>query len=86
MYEDYIHYVTKGYFDKSSKKIVEYLTLFYCDKTASELIVPTNKTYKLFKDKYKVDRNDHIVPTGIEVERFFVENVNKKDVASLKKK
>ena len=51
MYEDYIHYVTKGYFDKSSKKIVEYLTLFYCDKTASELIVPTNKTYKLFKDK-----------------------------------
>ena len=86
MYEDYIHYVTKGYFDKSSKKIVEYLTLFYCDKTASELIVPTNKTYKLFKDKYKVDRNIHIVPTGIEVERFFTENVNKKDVVSLKKK
>ena len=27
MYEDYIHYITKGYFDKSSKKIVEYLTL-----------------------------------------------------------
>ena len=25
MYEDYIHYITKGYFDKSSKKIVEYL-------------------------------------------------------------
>jgi len=45
MYEDYTHYITKGYFDKSSKKIVEYLTLFYCDRTASELIVPTKKTY-----------------------------------------
>ena len=25
MYEDYIHYITKGYFNKSSKKLVEYL-------------------------------------------------------------
>jgi len=80
MYEDYIHYITKGYFNKSSKKVVEYLTLFYCDKTASELIVPTKKTYDLFKEKYKVDRNVHIVPTGIEVERFFTENINQKKV------
>ena len=28
MYEDYIHYVTKGYFKKSSKKLVEYFTKF----------------------------------------------------------
>lgn len=76
MYEDYIHYITKGYFDKSSKKVVEYLTLFYCDKTASELIVPTKKTYDLFKQKYQVDRNIHIIPTGIEVERFHLENID----------
>ena len=31
MYEDYVHYITHGYFNKSSKKLVEYLTLFYCD-------------------------------------------------------
>jgi len=73
MYEDYIHYITKGYFDHASKKIVEYLTLFYCDKTISELIVPTKKTYDLFKEKYKVRRNVHIIPTGIEVERFYKE-------------
>lgn len=85
MYEDYIHYITKGYFDRSSKKIVEYLTLFYCDKTATELIVPTKKTYDLFKEKYRVNRNVHIIPTGIEVERFYVENVDKKQVAHLKK-
>ncbi len=73
MYEDYVHYITKGYFDHASKKIVEHLTLFYCDKTISELIVPTKKTYDLFKEKYKVRRNVHIIPTGIEVERFYKE-------------
>ena len=76
MYEDYVHYITKGYFDKSSKKIVEYLTKFYCDKTIEELIVPTKKTYDLFKEKYKYDRNVHIVPTGIEIERFYKEKIN----------
>ena len=80
MYEDYVHYITKGYFDKSSKKIVEYLTKFYCDKTARELIVPSGKTYRLFKEKYKVDRNVHIVPTGIEVERFHRDKQNSKEI------
>lgn len=86
MYEDYVHYITKGYFNKSSKKVVEYLTLFYCDKTASELIVPTKKTYDLFKEKYQVDRNIHIIPTGIEIERFYKENLDAKKIEALKKK
>lgn len=86
MYEDYIYYITHGYFDKSSKKIVEYLTKFYCDKTASELIVPTAKTYRLFKEKYMFEKNIHIIPTGIEVDRFFEESINPKIVNDLKKK
>ena len=86
MYEDYVHYITKGYFNKSSKKIVEYLTKFYCDKTAEELIVPTKKTYDLFIKKYKVNKNIHIIPTGIEVERFYKEKYNKKEVRELKTK
>ena len=85
MYEDYIHYITKGYFNRSSKKLVEYLTKFYCDTTATELIVPTNKTYKLFKEKYKYEKNINIIPTGIEVERFFIENIDKKEIDSLRK-
>ena len=86
MYEDYVHYITKGYFQRSSKKIVEYLTKFYCDKTATELIVPTKKTYDLFKQKYKYDRNVHIVPTGIEVERFYSEQFKEKEINDLRKK
>jgi len=74
MYEDYVHYITKGYFVGTSKKIVEYLTLFYCDKTISELIVPTEKTKELFKEKYKVNRNVYVIPTGIEIEKFYLEN------------
>ncbi|MEG1494848.1 MAG: glycosyltransferase [Bacilli bacterium] len=86
MYEDYIHYITHGHFDKSSKKLVEYLTLFYCDKTITELIVPTKKAYDLFKEKYNVQRNIHIVPTGIETERFYAENIPRKDIVAIKKK
>ena len=75
MYEDYVHYITKGYFDTPSKKIVEYLTKFYCDKTIDELIVHKNKTYDLFKEKYKYERNVNIIPTGIEIERFYKEKI-----------
>ena len=85
LYEDYVHYITKGYFNRSSKKIVEYLTKFYCDTTATELIVPTNKIYKLFKEKYHFKKNIHIIPTGIEVERFYTENIDEKQVNSLRK-
>ena len=85
MYEDYIYYITKGYFKKSSKKLLEYFTRFYCETTATELIVPTNKTYRLFKEKYKFEKNINIIPTGIEVERFFKENIQKNDCIELQK-
>ncbi len=85
MYEDYVHYITKGYFDAPSKKIVEHLTKFYCDKTVTELIVPTKKTYDLFKEKYEYTRNIHIVPTGVEVERFYHEENDPKETAKIRK-
>lgn len=86
MYEDYVHYITKGYFNNTSKKIVEYLTNFYCNQTATELIVPTKKTYDLFKEKYKYTRNVHIIPTGIEVERFYKENTDPEKLEEIRKK
>ncbi len=86
MYEDYVHYITHGYFDKSSKKLVEYLTLFYCDTTANELIVPTRKTWDLFKEKYMFEKDIYIVPTGIEIERFYKEKINNEEVLAISKK
>lgn len=84
MYEEYIYYITKGYFSKASKKLVEYLTLFLCDKLVEELIVPTKKTYDLFKEKYKVKRNVNIIPTGIDVSRFYKENIDEEKVNELR--
>lgn len=85
MYEDYVHYVTRGHFNEASKKAVEYLTKFFCDKTIEELIVPTAKTYDLFKKKYNYKRKVHIIPSGIEIERFYKENVNEKEKQFIKK-
>ncbi len=84
MYEDYVHYITKGYFTNSGKKVVEYLTKFYCDKTATSLVVPTKKTRDLFIEKYKIEKDIFIVPTGIEVEKFYKENFSKQEISSLR--
>jgi 1,2-diacylglycerol 3-alpha-glucosyltransferase len=85
LYEDYIYYITKGYFDRASKKLVEYLSKFYCETTATELIVPTNKIYRLFKEKYKFEKNINIIPTGIEVDRFYIENNDQRETENLRK-
>lgn len=84
MYEDYIYLITKGYFDKPAKKLLEVLTLFYCDKTVSELIVPTKKTYDLFKNKYGIEREVNIIPTGIDIERFKNSNFDSKEINDLR--
>lgn len=85
-YEDYIYYITKGYFDKTSKKIVKSLTDFYCDKTIDELIVPTQKIYDIFKEKYNYDKDINIIPTGLEIENFSKENFSNEDILNLKEK
>ena len=38
----------------------------------------------LFKEKYKYDRNVHIIPTGIEIERFYKEKFKKEELDKLK--
>ena len=87
-WEDYTHYITKNkkLLDDICKKLIKYLVVFFEDKTVTELIVPSNKIYNLFKDKYKFTKNIHIIQTGIETSKFYKENFNQKDINSLKKK
>lgn len=87
-WEDYTHYITKNkkILDEICKKLLKYLVVFFEDKTVTELIVPSNKIYNLFKDKYKFTKNIHIIQTGIETSKFYKENFNQKDINSLKKK
>lgn len=87
-WEDYTHYITKNkkILDDICEKLLKYLVVFFEDKTVTELIVPSNKIYNLFKDKYKFTKNIHIIQTGIETSKFYKENFNLKDINSLKKK
>lgn len=87
-WEDYTHYITKNkkILDDICKKLLKYLVVFFEDKTVTELIVPSNKIYNLFKYKYKFTKNIHIIQTGIETSKFYKENFNLKDINSLKKK
>lgn len=86
LYEDYTHYITHNHFNKLSKKIVKDLTKVYCVKTAKETIVPTDKIYKLFKEKYMITKNVSVIPSGIDIERFFEENVEHDKVEQIKEK
>lgn len=87
MYKDYTYYVSRNlkYFDKGLKKAVEYFSKFYCDNTANAFIVPTIKTYKLFREEYHYDKDIYIVPTGIDVTPFLDKSIDKKKVEKLKK-
>lgn len=88
MWKDYTHYVTRGnkLLDIPAKEAVKYLSILFADKTATELIVPSRKIYNLFKDKYKVDKNIHIVPTGLDVEIFYKEKFSPVDLKKYRKK
>ena len=79
MYKDYTWYVSRNikFFDMGCKKAVEYISKFYCDNTADAFIVPTVKTYHLFRDEYHYDKDIYIVPTGLDARRFYKENSDK---------
>ncbi len=85
MYEEYTHYIGRGIFEKTTKKLIKPVTDFYCDKTITELIVPTKKAYDLFKTKYNYQRNVHIVPTGIPLEKYYAENYDNLKLNQLRK-
>ena len=76
-YEDYLYYINKGFFDKTSKKLLKTLTQFYEDKTVDSLIVPAEKIKKIFQNQYDYKKEIAVIPTGIAIERFYKENIDK---------
>lgn len=86
LYEDYTHYINHGHFDKYTKSLIKKITKYYCEKTANHTIVPTDKIYKLFKEKYKINKNISIVPSGINTDKFLKENISSEKIKKIKKK
>ena len=81
MWEDYTHYITKGHFDKTSRKMVGIYSKHLYDKDC-EIIVPTQKTYDMLK-AYGIKKQMHIIPTGIDTARLNPQNVNKEKVEEI---
>ncbi len=86
LYEDYVYYVTHGHFDNLGKKLAIKITKYFCDKKCDELIVPTNKIRELFQNKYHITRNINVIPTGIDTNKFKINNEITKEIIKLKKK
>ena len=85
-YEDYLYYINKGFFDKTSKKLLKTLTQFYEDKTVDSLIVPAEKIKKIFQNQYDYKKEIAVIPTGIAIERFYKENIDKNKKEKIFKK
>lgn len=81
MYEDYTHYVTHGYFDKTAKKLVSWYSKYLAEKTC-ELIVPSIKTSTAL-ERYGVTKYMHIVPTGIDLAKFDPQNINLNEIIEM---
>jgi len=85
LYEDYVHYITHGHFDKFSKKIAIQITKTFCNNRCDELIVPTDKIKDLFQNKYNIKRSINVIPTGIDTSKFELNDSIKKNINKLKK-
>lgn len=81
MYEDYTYYITKGYFDKTARKIVAWVSRLL-GQTSTEIIAPTNKTKKAL-ERYLITKPINVIPTGIELSSFEKGSVNKSEVEKL---
>ena len=71
MYEDYVYYLTHGHFEKTAKKLVVNIISNFCNKKCDELIVPTDKIKDLFDKKYKINKHINVIPSGIDIEKFY---------------
>jgi len=80
MYEDYTHYVNflkSTTVDKLAKDVVAGLSKMY-GESSTEIIAPSRKTKEALM-RYGIKRNIHVVPTGMDLNRFSPENTTKEE-------
>ncbi|WP_058486427.1 glycosyltransferase family 4 protein [Defluviitalea phaphyphila] len=84
MYEDYVHYISKGKLTKITPKMARSLSKLFCNR-CDTIIAPTNKVKELLLE-YGVRKDIKVIPTGINIEPFKKEKFNKKEIEQLKNK
>lgn len=77
LYEYYTHYIFRGHMLSQAKKVAAVISKFYCEKCDS-LIVPTRKVEDILYS-YDVDKSMNIIPTGLDIEKFYRENYSDED-------
>ncbi|MCL2165074.1 MAG: glycosyltransferase family 4 protein [Oscillospiraceae bacterium] len=84
LYEDYVHYITKGMIPTASLEVAKLFTRKYCNSCQS-VIVPTDKVKDLLLD-YNVIRTIDVIPTGIDIGPFRRSESDDEDVRRLKER
>ena len=86
MYEDYTHYANllhSDSFDEKAKQAVAYLTKLYANASV-EVIAPSIKTEQML-ERYHVSTNIHVVPTGLELDKFDPAREDKEKTAAIRR-
>ena len=84
-YEDYTHYVNvfnSKQFEKIARKTVSKLSKIYID-TSDAIISPSEKT-KVMLEGYGVKKDIHVIPTGLDLDRFDPKHSTKNQILKLK--
>ncbi|MFQ9923522.1 MAG: glycosyltransferase [Beduini sp.] len=84
MYEDYTHYVAGGLTPLNTivKKSIENISRIYGDN-CTELIVPSEKTKEALIS-YGLEKDAHIIPTGLILDAFDEKNIDQEKVAAIR--
>ena len=85
MWADYSHYVNpvnSTAIDGLIKKAITRISKFYGDKS-TELIVPSTKTEDALR-KYGLNKEMHVIPTGLELDKFDPKNKNETLINQIK--
>lgn len=83
MYEDYIHYVSRGIMLKPASEFAKKVSKLYC-RDCSAIIVPTLKVKDALQ-KYGLMRHIDVIPTGVNIEPFEKNNYNQQLIKEEKK-
>ena len=83
MYEDYIHYVSRGIMLKPASQFAKKVSKLYC-RDCSAIIVPTIKVKDALQ-QYGLRRHIDVIPTGVNIEPFEKSNFNDQLIKGEKK-
>ncbi len=83
MYEDYIHYVSRGIMLKPASEFAKKVSKLYC-RDCSAIIVPTIKVRDAL-EQYGLRRRIEVIPTGVNIEPFKRSNYDKELIKAEKK-